>query len=1133
MDILFPRRLLSKDLLTSESFNCWDAFGHGTFQRRLLLLCTIATFLANLHGFVFPLIMKDVGYKCKVPAPPPYYNISAVAWRSLFIPKEADGELSRCRRYEHPEEPNGSTTDTIPCGEWEYDDDDEPARTSMVSDWDLVCQRRILVSLMIAVHSFGAFLLTVVAGSLADAIGRLPVLLACVVVLIISTVAGCLCKSFVTFVAVKFVSSGSVTAVMSITVMTVFEVTTHNNRPLHVIFAGTLGLLFSDMWYATVATVKLGWMVKQAFYMFPTVLLLLAFCVVFESPRWLVAKARFNAAEAVMMSAAAINHFPIHYTALTLDKLKTAMVRNAVRLPSIDQDMLSGYSMRRRALILSLSYFSITFSAFIPSFATENQNEPWYTLGSFSLNLLGYAIMDLLITRLSILTVMNVWFAVLGVLQCLLSLTVGAGAGVLSQALVMVAKALFYSGSVLCFVYTLELFPTAIRGTVVCWVFACGRLGAVSATVVLEFQRFGRSDLGHAVAGTLLMASVFAQGGLPHATAVECTKMEYRRASAVSKRSMEYMKKTLDSRLPDTPRSRNSADSSRLLRGPLRRAKESHAVSRIREVTSTVLVVAFIPQRTRCNKKASDQLSPLVTQDSYGGGPTSVILPLVGKFEVDAEFSTTRQTRSLTSAEWQRLNLFVRRYEPLYYRPERMPGGHARSKRSVGAGISGHVNVQLRTSKRALNLRLTPDSSVFHKDLVVESSTEGVIQVDTSHIYSGSVVGEPRSRVFGSLHGGIFEGSINTGSGDSLYVERSEKFFNNSQPFHSVLYSADDVEIPVSPGGGRWCGLHGSTEKWMKDVLRRFRHGSHTERHSHKHGRVGRKLQAVAEASNHDTTDNVAQMAAGSDVDPDMTKGSEGYNGEFEYEDDDDRRDVRYDDAEERGTPANKVGHHHRRRAASASRRVCNLEITVDNTLFERIYKEHESVSFTRQKLIAAVAFMVEKVNRIYGSVNFGGVEDLHFLVQHILLSEPGDCVGSKKKNPFCGKALDAAYALFLVSLERRDDYCLSYRLNYRDFMDGTLGLAWIAGEDVGTGGFCERYRTAIELDPLGDTYMQTKLSLNTGITTLFNYNHYVGMHVASLTLAHEIGHSFGSPVSHPMSLHVSWAKMLSQQPVA
>ncbi|XP_050044139.2 solute carrier family 22 member 7-like [Dermacentor andersoni] len=563
MDILVPRRLLSKDLLTSESFDCADAFGHGTFQRRLLLLCTIATFLANIHGFVLQLIMRDVKYRCKLPAPPPQYNSSPVAWRSLLIPTEADGELSLCRRYEHPKEPNGSTPNTIPCGEWVYDDDDEPARTSIVSDWDLVCQRRILVSMMIAVHSFGSFLFTVVAGSLADAIGRLPVVLACAVALIVSTVAACLSETYVMFVAVKFVSSGSVTAVMNITILSVFEITTHNNRPLHVIFAGTLGLLFSDMWYATVATVRLGWMLKHVVFTFPTVLVLPAFCVVFESPRWLVAKAHFNAAEAVMMSAAAINHFPIHYTALTLDKVKTAMVRNAVRLPSIDQDMLSGYSMRRRALILSLSYFSITFSSFIPSFATGNRNDPWYTLGSFSVNLLGYAMMHLLITRLSILTVMNVWFSVLGMLQCLLSLAVGAGAGLTSQALVMVATALFYSGSVLCFVYTLELFPTAIRGTVVCWVFACGRLGGVCATVVLEFHGLSRADLGHAVAGTLLMASMFAQSGLPQATSVECTKMEHRRASAMSKHSMDYMKKTLDTGLRDTSRSRVSADSSK------------------------------------------------------------------------------------------------------------------------------------------------------------------------------------------------------------------------------------------------------------------------------------------------------------------------------------------------------------------------------------------------------------------------------------------------------------------------------------------------------------------------------------------------------------------------------------------
>ncbi|XP_049270198.1 disintegrin and metalloproteinase domain-containing protein 10-like [Rhipicephalus sanguineus] len=416
--------------------------------------------------------------------------------------------------------------------------------------------------------------------------------------------------------------------------------------------------------------------------------------------------------------------------------------------------------------------------------------------------------------------------------------------------------------------------------------------------------------------------------------------------------------------------------------------------------------------------------------------------------------------------------------------------------------VDTQLQEPLRTSKRALNLRLTPDSSVFHEDLVIESSTEGVVQVDTSNIYSGSVVGEPGSRVFGSLHGGIFEGSIDTGSGDSLYVERSEKFFTNSQPFHSVLYSAHDVEVPASHGGGGpWCGLHGDTEKWMKDVLRRFRRAPREKRRAHKHGRVGRKLQAAAKASNDDKMEDVVQVGAAGYVKRDEIEGRDGHDVGHEYGDD--------DDDEEGDTTANR----RRRRGASASRRVCNLEVTVDHTLFERLYMEGETLSFTRQQLVAAVAFMVKKVNEIYGSTNFGGVEDMHFLVQHIVISEPDDCVGARrKKNPFCSQDIDAPQALFLVSLEPRDDYCLSYRLNYRDFMDGTLGLAWIAGEDVGTGGFCERYRSAIEVDPSGDRYMQNKLSLNTGITTLFNYNHYVGMHVGSLTLAHEIGHSFGSP---------------------
>ncbi|XP_064471131.1 disintegrin and metalloproteinase domain-containing protein 10-like isoform X2 [Ornithodoros turicata] len=427
-----------------------------------------------------------------------------------------------------------------------------------------------------------------------------------------------------------------------------------------------------------------------------------------------------------------------------------------------------------------------------------------------------------------------------------------------------------------------------------------------------------------------------------------------------------------------------------------------------------------------------------------------------------------------------RLNIFVRHFEPVSYDTADVHMSHLRRKRSISDDT---VAVQLRSHNRDFHLRLKPDTSMFHKDIVVETTQHGVIEPELDHIYTGHVVGDDNSHVYGALHDGEFEGGIETTNG-TYYLESARKYFQHPTPFHSIMYDTRDVELPhaTRTRTGSWCGLNSKTKKWMEDVYRSMEpsprvstKGHHKAKHSHTW--IGRRLHASDLASSEEEKRN------------DKTP----------------RNNDEYSD-QERG---NVTG-----RGSSASRRVCTLEVNVDHLLFQKYSEAGGDKKQIRARLSAAIASHIVRVNKIYRATDFNGIEDVNFAVLKIYINDSSNCIGpNAATNPFCAGPMEVTDFLNIQSSKNHDEFCLSYAWTYRDFADGVLGLAWISQSpsvDVlgQTGGVCQKYKSS--LDPKTKEFVS--LGLNTGIITFINFNTFVPSYVSEITQSHEIGHNFGSP---------------------
>ena len=398
------------------------------------------------------------------------------------------------------------------------------------------------------------------------------------------------------------------------------------------------------------------------------------------------------------------------------------------------------------------------------------------------------------------------------------------------------------------------------------------------------------------------------------------------------------------------------------------------------------------------------------------------------------------------------------------------------------SGASDPLELSFTAHGREFQLRLFADHSVFHPGYSVTGPLDKPIEGADHHLYEGELVDEPGSHVFGVVRDGVFDGTIKTKRHGTFYVERAGRYLPREHvnaSSHSVIYHHDHLRMPwdkswqigaASPG----CGANQRIQTWMSDI----------------------------QLSNNDEDD----IPVKSD---DSDNESEEQEEVFQ--------DPRLDPSPEYKYSQQANNRVKRAIPPPTNKKSCSLFIQTDPLLWNHIKEQEGTDAKTQEEILSIIAQHVKAVNGIYGDTEFSAGRYRHtgytFQVNRIQILNNSDC-NVKPKNKFCVNNIDVSNFLNLHSQTDHSEFCLAYVLTYRDFTGGTLGLAWVASASGASGGICEKFKTYTE--NVNGIHHTAKRSLNTGIITFVNYNARVPPKVSQLTLAHEIGHNFGSPHDYP-----------------
>ncbi|KAJ0172026.1 hypothetical protein K1T71_011999 [Dendrolimus kikuchii] len=342
----------------------------------------------------------------------------------------------------------------------EYSYDASPFENTIITEWDLICERRWLASFTQTVLQLGILIGSIIFGFLSDRYGRKNTFLVSIVALIAIGFGIPYSPNYEVFTALRFFLGVATAGTMVISFVIVMESVGAKYREV-------FGCLFQIPFIVGHMTVPLfafylrNWNTYTLALAIPSLIYLGYFFTLTESPRWLVSVGRVDEATRIVKKVAIINKLPTSKIEDTLKKLAEEISGSEKNRPNYSD--LFGTALRWKTICLCVMWLTVgvTFFGF-NQYISQTSPDPFISVAAAGAIQIPSNLLSIwLISRLGRKWTTSAFFILGGVFIMVLAVVPNKFWITLTLGTLGVSCAAIVAASI--YIYSSELYPTVVR----------------------------------------------------------------------------------------------------------------------------------------------------------------------------------------------------------------------------------------------------------------------------------------------------------------------------------------------------------------------------------------------------------------------------------------------------------------------------------------------------------------------------------------------------------------------------------------------------------------------------------------------------------------------------------------------